>query len=82
MEILQQLLNLVAEKAPFMISFIGVARLIFKPLVSFIDKFVEATPSPKDNVFWEGVKGSPYYKAVAWVVDLIFSIKLPAPKAR
>ena len=56
--------------------YIGVARSIFKPLMSFAHSVVAATPSTKDDEALEKVEASKAFKAVAWVFDYLFSLKL------
>jgi hypothetical protein len=54
-----------------------VCRVIFKPLSLIIDNVVEETPSKGDNIIWDKIKNSMIYKAIAWTIDLLASVKLP-----
>ena len=56
---------------------VGVARAIFKPIMSVAAAYVKATPSLKDDAAFEGVEGSKIYKSIAWFLDYTLSIKLP-----
>lgn len=56
---------------------IGVLRAIFKPFFAFLHVFVAATPSQKDDELLNKAEGSKVYKAFAFVVDYLASIKLP-----
>lgn len=55
----------------------GVLRVVFKPLFSFLRVVAEATPSQADNILLDKVQDSKVYKAVAWFLDYIASVKLP-----
>jgi hypothetical protein len=73
------LLKLV-ETYPFLlgiVSFIGTSRLIFKPLMVFLEKIVVSTKTTKDDELLAKFKGSKWYKWINLLFDYIFSIKLP-----
>ncbi len=59
---------------------IGVLRAIFKPLMTVLDKYVESTPSAKDDEKLAKFYSSKAYKVVAWILDYTASIKLPKKK--
>jgi hypothetical protein len=70
----------IVAKYPLVLHIMGimtVARLIFKPLFSFLNTFVLATPSPRDDEILAKVMNSGVYKAISYVLDLSLSIKLP-----
>jgi hypothetical protein len=46
---------------------VGVLRAIFKPLMTLLHSYVEATPSTKDNEVLAKVKESKVYSAVVWL---------------
>lgn len=78
-----ELIAQLAEKAPWVyqvIFIIGMVRLIMKPLMTFLQEVVNLTPSTKDNEFLDTVLSSKIYKAVAWFLDYIVSLKLPQKK--
>lgn len=56
---------------------IGALRIIFKPLMSIIQNYVDYTPSPKDNEFLKKIMDSFLYQKFVWFIDYIGSIKLP-----
>ena len=56
---------------------VGVLRLIFKPTFSWLQTVAAATPSPKDDSILSAIMHSGAYKGIAWVLDLLGSIKLP-----
>lgn len=62
------------------VVFMGSARLFFKPVMSFIHGIVEATPSKNDDLKLSVVESSKAFKAFAWVIDLLASIKLKIKK--
>lgn len=68
------------EKYPWAVTLFiitGVLRTVFKPLVAFARTVVLATPSVKDDEILNKAEGSKAFKAVAWLVDYLTSIKLP-----
>lgn len=78
-----ELILSLAEKYPVIASIfmvIGVLRAIFKPLTTVFEKYVEATPSEKDNAVYQKVVNSKVYGAIQWLLDYTASIKLPKKK--
>lgn len=59
---------------------IGVLRSIFKPLMTLLHSYVDATPSEKDNASLEKLKASKVFAALVWFIDYSSSIKLPPAK--
>lgn len=59
------------------IFFIGLARLVFKPLFAIARSVTQATPSASDDKFLDEVESSKIYKAISFVLDYVGSIKLP-----
>lgn len=57
----------------------GIFRVVFKPLVTMLDKAVLETPSQEDDSIWNGIKGSKPFRFVLWLVDLFTSVKLLTP---
>lgn len=57
-------------------SAMGIARILFKPLFSFLHAFADATATTKDNEILEKAEASAIYKGVAYVLDYIASIKI------
>ncbi len=62
------------------LTVIAVFRLTFKPIMTVIEKYVEATPDKADDERLAKLKNSKTYARVAWVVDYLLSIKLPVKK--
>lgn len=58
-------------------SVVAIARAIFKPACAMIQSYVDATPSIKDNQKWAAIKANKYFKAFAYALDYLLSIKLP-----
>lgn len=54
----------------------GFLRIIFKPLFAFVDAFVLATPTAKDDAAVASFKSGPIYKWVVFAIDYFASIKL------
>jgi len=50
---------------------------LFKPACALIMAIVGVTKTDKDDKFVVAVAGNKYYKAFAWLVDYLLSIKLP-----
>lgn len=77
---MEQIIVELVQKFPIaasIVGVVGVARIIFKPLMTFAHAIVDATSSQKDNEFLIKVEGSKIYKGVAYVMDYLVSIKLP-----
>lgn len=62
------------------ITWMGVLRVVFKPLFTVLQAGAAATPSQNDDAALAKVEGSAIYKGVVWVLDFFGSIKI-APKA-
>jgi len=62
------------------LSGIGAFRLVFKPLMTAVDSYEASTPSTKDDAAVKKVEDSKVYKAAMWLMDYVFSIKLPEKK--
>lgn len=60
----------------------GVFRAIFKPIMTVVEKYVEATPSKSDDAFLAKIKESKVYRAVAWFADYLLSVKLPKKESK
>ncbi len=59
------------------ISVIGIARVVFKPVMSTIQAVIGLTPSVKDDEMLAKIMNSTAYKMVAYFLDWTLSIKLP-----
>lgn len=59
------------------LAIIGGFRVIFKPLMTYIEAKVAESPSKEDDKKLEAVEKSGLYKAVAFILDYTASIKLP-----
>ena len=73
------ILQMASVKAPFLVAIfaiMGVARSIFKPLMIFIHGIIEATPSNKDNLAIAKFEKGKFFKAIVWLMDYVFSIKI------
>ena len=54
----------------------GTLRFIFKPLVTFVDRFVHYTPWKSDDAKWQAVKGTRGYSILAFLIDYFASVKI------
>lgn len=71
-----------AEKYPVAVTIlagVGVLRAIFKPIMSVARAYVQSTKSTDDDLKLDEVESSKAFKALAWLVDYVASIKI-APK--
>lgn len=83
MDVLLALIQQAMEKYPQVVSVlvvIGALRVVFKPLIAVLQAYVDYTVDPKDNELLAKFLDSSVYKAVAYLLDLVGSIKLPAKK--
>lgn len=58
------------------ILYVGITRLIVKPLMTFLGEIVVVTPSMKDNELLASILDSKIYKGVLYVFDYLGSIKI------
>lgn len=69
-----------AEKHPVSLAIMagmGSLRAIFKPLMGLLEKYVKSTPSKKDDEKLGAVLNHKAFKAFAWLLDYVASVKLP-----
>ena len=75
-----ELIVSLAGKYPIVItivSVIGVLRLVFKPLFTFLHAVVDAVPGDADNKLLDGFEKGKAYQVAKFVLDLFASVKLP-----
>lgn len=65
-------------KLAILVTIMAVARAIFKPLCAVIQAYVDSTPSESDNVTWLAIKESKIFKALAYAMDFLLSVKIPS----
>ncbi len=83
MEMVLVLIQQAIEKYPQIagvLVVIGALRVIMKPLMGVLQAYVDYTVDPKDNELLSKLMDSAAYKALAYALDLIGSVKLPAKK--
>jgi len=56
---------------------IGTFRLFFKPIFSALEKAVADSASKRDDLILENVKKHRVFKSFVWVLDFLFSVKVP-----
>lgn len=71
----------VAQVLAVLVVIVGAARLIVKPLRELAQVVVGLTKTKSDDELLKKVEGSKITKALVFLADLLFSLKLPAPKA-
>lgn len=82
---MEQLIAEMVMNHPALMSVVvvlGVFRMVFKPIMTAVQVYVEATPSTSDDEKFEEIKQSSVYKAIAWFADYLLSIKLPKAKKK
>ena len=62
------------------LTLIGTLRTVNKLLFTFLHEAVKATSTQYDDNLLEQLEKSKIYTALAYVLDLVASIKLPAKK--
>ena len=82
---MEQLIAELVMKYPSVMAVVvvlGIFRMVFKPLVTTYQAYVDATPGKEDDERFEEIKSSSAYKSVSWFVDYLLSIKLPQAKPK
>jgi hypothetical protein len=59
---------------------VGGLRVVFKPLMMFLEALTLYTPSKKDDKLYSDFKNGNVYKWLVFLIDYIASIKLPIKK--
>jgi hypothetical protein len=62
------------------ITLIGGLRVLFKPLMAFLEAVAIYTPGKKDDALFKSVNEGNTYKSFRFFLDFIASIKLPPKK--
>ena len=60
---------------------IGTFRIFFKPIFSAIEKAVADSPSKRDDLILDRAKKSKAFRFMLWLLDFLFSIKVPTVKS-
>lgn len=71
-----------AAKYPILLTIaaiMGMARLILKPLMTFLHSVVIVTDTQRDDELLNKVESSAVYKGVLFALDWVFSLKLKKP---
>lgn len=84
---IQPIIDALQDKLPWLAALttvMGILRLIAKPLSALVQSFftklllyVQGTPETDDDAWVERILASKWYRAFAFVVDWVLSIKLP-----
>lgn len=59
------------------VFFIGLLRLLIKPVMTIIGEIVKLTASPNDDIWYQDLLNSKIYKTICYLLDWFASIKLP-----
>lgn len=73
-------LSQLAATHPILMSIlvaVGGLRLLMKPIMVGLHRFVRMTPTAKDNELLAKLESSKAWRAFAWTVDYLGSVKLP-----
>ena len=62
------------------VTVIGTARLIVKPIMVALRAIADATATPSDNLLLDNVEQSKVVKVLVFLADWLFSVKLPPKK--
>ncbi len=62
------------------LSLIGAFRAVAKPLTTWYEARVKATPDTADDIQLENVQHSIFYKALCWLLDFGASVKVGPQK--
>jgi len=65
-----------------LISIMIICRVIFKPTFMILGKYVELTVEEKDNKRLAELMDTKTYKMIAFIVDMLASVKLPKAKRK
>lgn len=82
---MELILAQLSESAPWLIKVIfwmGLLRLMMKPVMTAIGEVIKLTPTQKDDEVWAKVLDHKVYKAVVFVLDYVASIKLPKKEVK
>lgn len=87
MQDIQPIIDALQDKLPWLAALttaMGILRLASKPVSSLLQSFftklllyVQGTPQTDDDAWVENILASKGYRAFAFIVDWILSIKLP-----
>lgn len=78
----EMLINFLANNPnmAIVLSIMVVSRAVFKPTCSMIQAYVDATESKSDNEKWAAIQEKKWFKALAYAMDFLLSIKIPKRK--
>jgi hypothetical protein len=63
-----------------LVTVMGVARLVVKPVMVALRAIADATPTPVDNQLLDNVEQSKVVKILVFLADWLLSVKLPPKK--
>jgi hypothetical protein len=75
--LIQAILETFGPQITAVLLILGACRTVFKPACALVRAIVGVTKTDKDDKLVDAVAANKYYKAFAWLVDYLLSIKLP-----
>jgi len=77
---MELILTELAVSMPWLIDvifWIGLSRLIMKPIMTAVQEVINLTPTVKDDEVLAKILESKIYKGIVFALDYVASIKLP-----
>jgi len=77
---LNALILALLQKQPWfgtLVAVIGLSRIVMKPIFSVIPQIIKETPTQADDAWLARFQKSGAYRIGSFVVDFLFSVKLP-----
>lgn len=62
------------------IAIMVICRVVFKPLFAILGRYVELTVEQEDDKKLHKFMGTKTYKMIAFIIDMLASVKLPTIK--
>jgi len=75
--VLEMLFGFLPSGVIAVITLIGGMRVLFKPLMVFLEAIALYTPSKKDDEIYKNINEGNTYKTIRIILDFLASIKLP-----
>ena len=82
-EMLMSIISWIVNRYPVavtILAFLGMLRMMIKPIMTAIGEIVLITPTDKDDKLLEKVKQSKVFKALLYILDWTTSLKIKAQK--
>jgi hypothetical protein len=78
----EMILNLILAnpKAMGFVTLVGALKLVVGPFCDAVIWYIGQTPGQEDDQWLAEVRESKWFKALAYIVNLLFSVKIPEVK--